>query len=81
MRTINEILQLTDYHELDNDEIQALINYKCERAAQRAEHDALESERRAAIQANVAAAEQNAAALAAIAQTYEPPRLEVIAYG
>lgn len=81
MRPINEILACTDYSELDNDEIQALIDYKSEQAAKRAAHDALESERRAAIDANLEQANANAAALRELSTAYEPPRLEVLNFG
>lgn len=81
MRPISEILIIEDYKELDNDEIDALIDYKCEQAAKRAEHDALESERRAAIQAMADQETANIEQLRALASTYEPPRLEVLNFG
>lgn len=81
MRNISEILQVTDYQELDNDEIQALIDYRSEQAAKRAVHEALEGERRAAMQEIRTIAAQNAATLSALSQTYTPPVLEVVSYG
>lgn len=81
MRPINEILEISDYKQLDNDEIDALIDYRCEQTAKRAEHDALESERRAAIQAMAAQETANLEQLRALVSTYEPPRLEVLNIG
>jgi len=81
MRPIDEILTIEDYRELDNDEIDALIAYRCEQAAKRAEHDALESERRAAIQAMIAQETASLEQMRALATAYEPPRLEVLNFG
>ena len=81
MRTIREILECADWGELTHDEVSALVDYKCEQAANRAGHDALESERRAAIQAMTAQETANIEQLRALASTYEPPRLEVLNFG
>ena len=81
MRTIKEILECTDWGELDHDEVCALVDYKCEHAAKRATAEALEGERCAAIRANTERAEADSQALRELAAAYEPPRLEVLNFG
>ena len=80
-RSISEILAVEDYTQLTHEEIQALIDYKCERAAYRATMEERESGRREAYAAQLKRAEESAAAMRDSAGTYEPPVLKVVQYG
>ena len=82
MRSIREILECSsDWTQLTHDEIEALIDHKCDVAVTRALAEDRETARRAEIAARTAANDAMLAEIRSLTEAYQPPVFQVVQYG
>lgn len=79
MRSISEIIEC-DFHDLSEEEFDALLAYKEERAAKRALQNADLSKKNAESETLLKTAQENHAKLMDSLAAYEPPVLKVVTY-